>query len=100
MIFFSNRLGCLGSVVVSIVLTVIVWSFFTCSNNDAPAPIIHGRKKAVEVATESARVSMPRGWACRIPTTAWLRRDLLLRVLVVSTDTRQWPVSTLVGTGH
>jgi len=29
MIFFSNRLGCLGSVAVSIVLTVIVWSFST-----------------------------------------------------------------------
>jgi len=42
---------------------------------------------------------MPRGWACLIPTTAWLRRDLLC-VLVISTDSRQWPVSTLVGTGH
>ncbi len=42
---------------------------------------------------------MPRGWACLIPTTARLRRDLLLRVLVVSTDNREWPVSTLVGTG-
>ena len=42
---------------------------------------------------------MPRGWACLIPTTALLRRDLLC-VLVVSTDNRQWPVSTLVGTGH
>ncbi len=28
MIFFSNRLGCLGSVVVSIVLTVIVLAVF------------------------------------------------------------------------
>jgi hypothetical protein len=28
MIFFSNRLGCLGSVVVSIVLTVIVLVVF------------------------------------------------------------------------
>ncbi len=28
MIFFSNRLGCLGSVVVSIVLTVIVLIVF------------------------------------------------------------------------
>jgi hypothetical protein len=28
MIFFSNRLGCLGSVVVSIVLTVIVLVIF------------------------------------------------------------------------
>ncbi len=44
MIFFSNRLGCLGSVAVSIVLTVIVWSFSTSSNNDVAAPTIHGRK--------------------------------------------------------
>jgi len=42
---------------------------------------------------------MPRGWAYRIPTTAWLRHPLP-RVLVVSTDSRQWPVSTLMGTGH
>ena len=44
MIFFSNRLGCLGSVVVSIVLTVIVLVVFTCSDNDLADPIIHGRK--------------------------------------------------------
>jgi len=91
MIFFSNRLGCLGSVVVSIVLTVIVLVVFH---------VLYPRQEnAVEVATESARVPMPRGWACLIPTTARLRHPLLC-VLVVSTDTRQWPVSTLAGTGH
>jgi len=56
----------------------------------SPAPIIHGRKKAVEVATESARVPMPAAEACLIPPTARLRRDLLC-VLVVSTDSRQCP---------
>ncbi len=100
MIFFSNRLGCLGSVVVSIVLTVIVLVVCTSSNNDVAAPIIHGRKMPSKWQQKARGCQCHAAGLASYRPPAWLRRALLLRVLVVSTDSRQWPVSTLAGTGH